>query len=108
MGSVIRSLRRNRIVTLLAVIFFIYVGITVVRQELKLRQLHMEEAVAEENITVLKKEVEALEEELEDASSLETIERIAREKLKMVKPNEITYIIQELDEADSTISEVSD
>jgi len=104
-----RFLKRNRVVVLFAVAFLIYVGITFVRQEIKLRQLHAEEAACQSEIVLLKEDVDELEEELENASSPETIERIAREKLKMVKPNEIIYIIQEDNVVtDSVLSEVSD
>lgn len=109
MKGTARFLKRNRVVVLFAVAFLIYVGVTFVRQELKLRQLRAEEEACQQKILVLKEDVEELEEELENASSPETIERIAREKLKMVKPNEIIYIIQEDDvETDSIVSEVSD
>ncbi len=109
MKGTARFLKRNRVVVLFAVAFLIYVGVTFVRQELKLRQLHAEEEACQQKILLLKEDVEELEEELENASSPETIERIAREKLKMVKPNEIIYIIQEDDaETDSIVSEVSD
>ncbi len=109
MKGTARFLKRNRVVVLFAVAFLIYVGVTFVRQELKLRQLHAEEEACQQKILLLKEDVKELEEELENASSPETIERIAREKLKMVKPNEIIYIIQEDDaETDSIVSEVSD
>ncbi len=109
MNGTARFLKRNRVVVLFAVAFLVYVGITFFRQEAKLQQLRAEEAACQQKIVVLKEDVEALEEELENASSAETIERIAREKLKMVKPNEIIYIIQDDNaEADGIISEVSD
>jgi cell division protein FtsL len=94
MKGTTRFLKRNRVVVLFALAFMLYVGVTFLRQESKLRQLRAEEAACQQKIVVLKEDVEALEVELENASSPETIERIAREKLKMVKPNEIIYIIQ--------------
>jgi cell division protein FtsL len=109
MKGTTRFLKRNRVVVLFALAFMLYVGVTFLRQESKLRQLRAEEAACQQKIVVLKEDVEALEVELENASSPETIERIAREKLKMVKPNEIIYIIQDDNaEADGVVSEVSD
>tara|TARA_Y100001933_G_scaffold238311_1_gene261963 strand:- start:368 stop:697 length:330 start_codon:yes stop_codon:yes gene_type:complete len=104
-----RFLKRNRVVVIFAAFFLIYVGVTFVRQEVKLRQLKAEQAACQEEILLLNVDVEELEDELENASSPETIERIAREKLKMVKPNEIIYIIQDDDtQSESVVSEVSD
>jgi len=44
----------------------------------------------------LKKDIKKLNVELEYAKTPEAIEEIAREKLKMVKANEIIYIIKGL------------
>lgn len=109
MKGAARFLKRNRVVVLFAIAFIIYVGVTILRQEVKLRQLKAEEAACQAEIMLLKEDVEELEEELENASSPETIERIAREKLKMVKPNEIIYIIQENETlSDDAVTEISD
>lgn len=109
MKGTARFLKRNRVVVLFAAFFFIYVGVTFVRQEVKLRQLKAEQAACQEKILLLNEDVKELEGELENASSPDTIERIAREKLKMVKPNEIIYIIQDDDtQSESVVSEVSD
>ncbi len=108
MKGTARFLKRNRVVVLFAVAFLIYVGFTFVRQEVKLRQLRAEEAACQAKIVLLKEDVDELENELENASSPETIERIAREKLKMVKPNEIIYIIQEDNtETGGVVTEIS-
>lgn len=109
MKGAARFLKRNRVVVLFAIAFFVYVGVTILRQEVKLHQLKAEEAACQAEIMLLKEDVEELEEELENASSPETIERIAREKLKMVKPNEIIYIIQENETpSDDAVTEISD
>jgi len=109
MKGTARFLKRNRVIVLFAIAFLIYVGVTLVRQEIKFRELLAEEALCQAKIVLLKEDVDELQEELENASSPETIEKIAREKLKMVKPNEIIYIIQEDNVlTDGVGSEISD
>lgn len=46
----------------------------------------------EMEIAKLEKEIQQLNEEIQDKDSLEFIEKTARENLKMLKPREIMYI----------------
>lgn len=85
---------RHRFLVIVGILFAIYIGVTLVRQEYKYRQLVQQQETYEQQIDTLHADIQELEEELEHSTSPETIERIAREKLKMVKPNEIIYIIQ--------------
>jgi cell division protein FtsL len=88
-------IKRNRYVFIFVVIFSIYVAVTLVRQEVQYRSLKAEEETYLKEIDSLNIEIAKLEKELESNKDLKSIEKIAREKLKMVKPNEIIYIIQE-------------
>ena len=88
-------IRRNKFVVFFAIIFSIYVLAVLIRQEIYYKSLKSEELAYLKEIQVLKIEIEKLEKDLESNQDLESIEKIAREKLKMVKPNEIIYIIQE-------------
>lgn len=65
-----------------------------------LAKLKVEEELNNETISELQLEIEDLEDKLKSSESIENIEKIAREKLQMVKPNEIVYIIQEKKESD--------
>jgi len=64
--------------------------------ELKLREYEGQQEMLDAEIEGLKKDIKKLNVELEYAKTPEAIEEIAREKLKMVKANEIIYIIKGL------------
>lgn len=80
---------------LLSIVFAIYVSTALISQELQYRKLLVEESDYLSEIEILNEEIERLETRLESNQDPQAIEKIAREKLKMVKPNEIIYIIQE-------------
>ncbi len=80
---------------LLSIVFAIYVSTALISQELQYRKLLVEESDYLTEIESLGEEIERLETRLESSQDPHAIEKIAREKLKMVKPNEIIYIIQE-------------
>lgn len=82
----------------LSIVFAIYVSTALISQELQYRKLLQEEADYYMEIETLNEEIERLESRLESSQDPRAIEKIAREKLKMVKPNEIIYIIQEENE----------
>jgi len=88
-------LKRNRYMVLLSIVFAVYVSTALINQELQYRKLLAEEAAYLTEIENLNEEIERLESRLENNQDPQAIEKIAREKLKMVKPNEIIYIIQE-------------
>lgn len=90
-----RFIRKNKWIAFFAVAFLVYTGVIIVHQEVKLNALLKKEESCQNKIEVLKEEVTMARQELEKVSSAKTIERLAREKLKMVRPNEIIYIIQE-------------
>jgi cell division protein FtsB len=66
-----------------------------IHQEIKLKELKVEEIRLNQEIERLTDEKTRLEQDLKSFQSLENIEKIARAKLKMVMPNEIIYVIQE-------------
>ncbi|SHK21708.1 FtsB family cell division protein [Paramaledivibacter caminithermalis] len=88
-------LKRNRISIAFIVMLIVYLSVTMVNQEMKLRDLEKEENQLQQRAATLKKELSDMEKKIEESESLEFIEKVAREKLKMVKPNEIIYIIQD-------------
>lgn len=89
------AVKRNKYLIIFMVVFLSYIGYTVVKTEIKIQELKANEAVLKEELNKLTEEKDSLTKQLEDSKSLESIEKIAREKLKMVKPNEVIYIIQD-------------
>lgn len=87
--------RRNQITIIFLIVFMVYVSVTFVRQEIKLRELRFEESNLISKIQTLNTDITKLEIEIEETAGLVYLEKLAREKLKMVKSNEIIYIIQE-------------
>lgn len=88
-------IKRNRFLVVMAMLFSLYIGTTLVRQELKIHELRQEEKQVGAQLQALTGEIEVLKEDLKASQSLEFSEKVAREKLKMVKPDEIVYILKE-------------
>ena len=87
--------KRNKFLILFMVVFLGYIGYSLVQTEIKIQELRAREATLNEELMKLTEEKDTLTKQLEESKSLESIERIAREKLKMVKPSEVIYIIQD-------------
>lgn len=87
-------LMRHKVLIVFLIAFFSYFIFTLITQEIKLREYKAEEVRLTQEIERLNDEKIQLEEDLRNSQSLENIEKIAREKLKMVMPNEIIYVIQ--------------
>lgn len=90
-------IKRNRFFMAMVLVFLLYIGTTLVRQELKIHELRLEEKQVTQEMEALTGEIDVLKEDLKASQSLEFSEKIAREKLKMVKPDEIVYILKESD-----------
>lgn len=72
--------------------FLIYLGLTFNSQRETLSELDEIKADKEAQLVQTNKEIKNLEKELEEVDSPEFIEKVAREKLKMVGPNDIVYV----------------
>jgi cell division protein FtsL len=92
--------KRNKIGLILIGILIAYLSITMINQQIKLNQLMKEEKQAQERVEELKQKVSEMKKLIEESENPEFIEKIAREKLKMVKQNEIIYIIQDKEKSD--------
>ena len=88
-------IRRNKFLIIFFILFSIYISYTIYNQNIKYNSLKEEEAFYQNKMKDLHKQIEEVNEEIEKSKSLEAIEKLAREKLNMVKPNEIIYIIQD-------------
>lgn len=87
--------KRNKIAIFFFGVLFVYLSVTIISQEKNLRDLRQEQKELQAIVNNLKEEKKKMEKKVEESSELEFIEKTAREKLKMVKPNEIIYIIQD-------------
>ncbi|MBM7561905.1 FtsB family cell division protein [Fusibacter tunisiensis] len=91
-------LKRNKILILVMIAVGVYYGYTHVITEQKLSEYHATESELMQEIESLERELNRLEDAYAYAQNPEAIERLAREKLKMVMPNEVIYIIRENEE----------
>ncbi len=87
--------RKKNIAILILVFVLLLVAYTKFNQQKEFQRLTKERAFYEAEISRLETLKEALEEELKNASRPEYIENIARQKLKMVKPTEMIFIVNE-------------
>ncbi len=90
-----RFIKRNRITIIIVGILFAYLSISLINQQIKINSLLEKEKEALEELESLKAEANSIKEKIEESNNDEFIEKVAREKLKMVKPNEIIYIFKE-------------
>lgn len=72
--------------------FLIYLGLTFNTQRGTLSELEDIKSDKEAQLVQTNKEIKNLEKELEEVDSPEFIEKVAREKLKMVGPKDIVYV----------------
>ncbi len=89
-----KFLKRNRIGLVFIILFIAYISLTLLKQEVKYRELREQEKQLMNDIRVLNSQIGDLAEEVDHTDSLDYIESLAREKLKMIKPDEIIYIIK--------------
>ena len=91
-------IKRNILILGMMVLFFGYFVYNLYSAELKLKSYEVTQSELRQEIESLEKDLDKLNLELEYAQTPEAIEKVAREKLKMVKANEIIYIINGLAE----------
>ena len=89
-----KFLKRNSLLIVILIIFVVYFVYSMYTTDLKLKEYQATQSDLNEEINSLEDDIERLHDELEYAQTTEAIEKIAREKLKMVKPNEIIYMIK--------------
>lgn len=57
-----------------------------------MKKLEVEKTKNEKEIEVLQSKIKEINSEIKQSDSLEFIEKVAREELRMVKPREIIYV----------------
>jgi len=87
--------KRHKLIILVFVVVFIYFSYNYFRQEIKLQELSQEKYLKKVELQEKDAEVNKLRQDLKEVKSNENISRLAREKLKMVYPGEVLYIIED-------------
>lgn len=87
--------KRHKLIILVFVVVFIYFSYNYFRQEIKLQELSQEKYLKKVELQEKDAEVKKLRQDLKEVKSNENISRLAREKLKMVNPGEVLYIIED-------------
>ncbi|QZY54730.1 FtsB family cell division protein [Crassaminicella profunda] len=87
-----KTKKKNRFFYMVLLMIGLYVSWIVIKQQIELKELRNQEQTLNKKILELKKEEARLEEEKNLGNDPQFIEKVARERLKMVKPNEIIYI----------------
>jgi cell division protein DivIC len=69
--------------------------VSMVMSQVKMWEIRGESKSYNQEIEQLKQEIDALEKEKAESQSLDYVEKVAREKLKMVMPDEVIYFIKD-------------
>ncbi len=88
-------LKRKLLFTIIIVIFLLFIGYTKVNQQLEIEKLTEDKARLEADIERLELLKQVLKEELKNIDSNEYIEEYARSRLRMIKENEMIFIVNE-------------
>jgi len=86
--------RKLRFKNLFIIVFLVYAVITVINQQFAISELKKDEQAALLKIEAVKKDNDKLMEMINNATSVEYIEKMAREQLGLVKAGERVYIDQ--------------
>lgn len=88
-----RKLNAKRfVVVLAAAVFMIYFVCAIISQQVALSNKNKEIQSLEEKVSVANQETERLQKELDNMENPEYLERMAREKLGLVRPNERVFV----------------
>lgn len=71
--------------------FCVYVAFSLVQQELEIRELKHNKIEKEQQLKEVQAETSEIEKKIENKEDIKYIEKIARDELNMVRPNEIIY-----------------
>lgn len=93
-----KLLRRNRMVLFFVLGILISAGFVLVDQEMKLQELKYEATQLEETKALKAKGVEQLRKDVESLDTDAAKEALARQKLNMIKKDEILYIVEPVED----------
>lgn len=89
-----KHIRRNRALILFLLVVMVSSGLVLVKQELKLQEMSFEQSKINQEVKVMQGQVDALESEVEVLDTDASKEALARQKLNMIKKDEILYIVK--------------
>ena len=89
--------RKLRLKNIFMIAFIVYAAITIVNQQLTIYDLRKAEQDEISKIEAIRNDNDRLLEMINNATSVEYIEKMAREQLGLVKPGEKVYIDQSSD-----------
>lgn len=89
-----KLIRRNRALILFLLVIMISSGLVLVKQELKLQEMSFEQSKINQDVKVMQEQVDTLESEVEVLDTDAAKEALARQKLNMIKKDEILYIVK--------------
>ena len=89
--------RKLRLKNIFMIAFIVYAAITIVNQQLTIYDLRKSEQDEISKIEAIRNDNDRLMEMINNATSVEYIEKMAREQLGLVKPGEKVYIDQSSD-----------
>lgn len=86
---------KNKIILLISVLLLVYMSYVLIRQEMKYQELLSDRDEYTSQIDELMVTISELNDMINEISTPAYIEKMAREKLQMVKPDEIIYILED-------------
>ncbi len=86
---------KNKIILLISVVLLVYMSYVLIRQEIKYQELLTDRDEYTSQIDELMVTISELNDMINEISTPAYIEKMAREKLQMVKPDEIIYILED-------------
>lgn len=93
-----KFIKRNWLIISIILIIGSYYTFNMIKTDQKLVEYQAIQEDLKAEIKTLERAINRLTDEYAYSQTPEAIEKIAREKLKMVKPNEIIYLIKNLEE----------
>lgn len=87
-----RKKKGLKLVHVIIIFLVIYVGFTFWNQNKLMSNLQIKKDQLAKELEALNKDIENLTEEIETSDSLQFVEKVARDELRMVKPREIMII----------------
>lgn len=90
-----KHIRRNRALIFFLLVIMVSSGMVLVKQELKLQEMSFDQREINQDVKEMQAQVNALESEVEVLDTDASKEALARQKLNMIKKDEILYIVKE-------------
>lgn len=94
MAKKTRKLNKKRLLTIACAVLLVYLGVTMISQECLLHSLGQQKQEIKKEIETVKAQGDEYKSTTENSSSADFVEKEARDKLGMVKDNELQFIVK--------------